>query len=428
MNIRYYVEKHHARPRRGRRIKTALFAIVLSVAALPVLGLDLDGSLGGSYKSYFTGIYDAAFDGKSAGAAASLLRLNGSLYPADWLSLEAAYLLSPEIGGDTVEQTLGASSPGLGAEYRVIDPRRRLLPGSADNVENAALYHEIDRAMATLRFSFADLSVGRQAIAWGTARVVNPTDIIVPYRFTALDTEYRKGVDAVRFRAPLGSFSELDLGAVFGEDFQFERSAFFARGRLYVLQTDVSVLSMVFRENLLWGLSLSRAIGENGAWLEAAYVLPDAVDPPDDLYANDYVSLSVGVDRNIVADLYAYLEYHFNSAGEADPDDYLEAGGTPAYTEGNLYLLGRHYVGVGGTYNVSPLLPASALVLVNLNDLSVELSLSAEYNFKENVYVGGGVFLGLGPEPETLGGVPIRYRSEFGAYPQVIYTEVKLYF
>ncbi len=69
-----------------------------------------------------------------------------------------------------------------------------------------------------------------------------------------------------------------------------------------------------------------------------------------------------------------------------------------------------------------------ALVVINLTDASGELTLSAEYNSKENVYLSGGMLLGVGPVPETAGGVPTRYRSAFGAYPQTFYVQVKLYF
>ena len=91
-------------------------------------------------------------------------------------------------------------------------------------------------------------------------------------------------------------------------------------------------------------------------------------------------------------------------------------------------LVGRHYLAVGGTNTAVPLLPMDALVVINLTDGSGELTLSAEYDFKENVYLSGGLLLGVGPEPETAGGVPTRYRAEFGVYPQTFYAQVKLYF
>ena len=53
-----------------------------------------------------------------------------------------------------------------------------------------------------------------QAIAWGSAFVINPTDVIAPYVYNALDQEERYGVDALRVRVPTGALSETDLGYV----------------------------------------------------------------------------------------------------------------------------------------------------------------------------------------------------------------------
>ena len=137
--------------------------------------------------------------------------------------------------------------------------------------------------------------------------------------------------------------------------------------------------------------------------------------------------LSLGLDYNFSDGLYGYLEYHFNSPGAADAQDYLQAASGPAYSEGGDYLLGRHYLGLGATYSITPLLPASAELLVNLNDLSAVLSMSLEYNVRENIYIGGGCTLGLGRNP-LLNNGDIEYRSEFGAYPNLFYTVVKAYF
>jgi hypothetical protein len=184
----------------------------------------------------------------------------------------------------------------------------------------------------------------------------------------------------------------------------------------------------VFRQNLLVGLDLARAIGGAGVWVQGAYVAPGIADASGVERGGDYFGLSAGCDYSLAANLYAYLEYDFNSAGRDRPQDYLASLAEPAHTEGNVYLLGRHYLGIGGTYNIGPLLPLSLLLMVNLSDLSAEGTLSLEYNFKENVYIAGGFLVGLGAAPELSGGTLVAYRSEFGAYPFVVYAAVKVYF
>ena len=388
----------------------------------------IDGSVSANFKSLFYLLYDADYQEGTSGIASNAVRLEGSLYPAEGLGVEADYRLFAEVRGTSFAAGATTSPITPGGAYRVIDVREQAFPPESADADNAAVYQDLDRLFATVSVPFADIYLGRQAISWGAARVVRPTDVIVPFSFTAVDTEYRPGVDALRLRVPVGGFNEIDSGAIFGEDFEPEKSAYYLRPSFYLWDTDISLVGMLFRENLLTGFSASRAIGEAGAWFEAAYVVPDLVNVPADPYAEDYLSLSVGADRNLAADVYGYLEYHFNSAGTIETGDYLSSATGPAYSEGNVYLLGQHYLAAGGTYTAAPLLPIDALVVVNLTDGSGEITVSADYNFKENVYIGGGMLLGIGPEPETLGGVPVEYASEFGAYPQVFYTQVRMYF
>lgn len=119
-------------------------------------------------------------------------------------------------------------------------------------------------------------------------------------------------------------------------------------------------------------------------------------------------------------------------AMENDPSDYLDLvlhpENHPAYSQGNVYLLGRHYLSLGGTYTALPLMPIAFLLMVNMNDFSADLSISADYNIKENIYIEGGFFLGIGPGPDLQDGQPTRYKSEFGAYPDAFYTAEKVYF
>lgn len=418
----------------GRRTlsRLRLFVAFSAAAAFALLGAPVhgfDASLGGSYKTYTGWLYDPIWQGDSYGLATGILRLKADLYPAKWFSAELAYVLNPEIRPGTLQGSSIFFDGGSG-QYRVIDLRPRLLPWSSADANNIGLYNDLDRAVITLNLPFADVSLGRQAVAWGSARIVNPTDVIVPRRFSAVESEYRRGVDALRIRIPFGSMNEWDIGYIFGEDFRFDRSAAFARLKLYLFQTDVSVLAMLFREDLMVGLDLARAIGNAGAWLETAYVVPDlpSLGTAGEAWDQDYLRLSAGVDYNFSGGLYTYLEAHYNSPGALAAADYAQLQDDPAYTDGGDYLLGRYYLGLGATYPVSPLLPVSALVLVNLTDPSAVISLSVEYNIKENVYWEGGCTFGLGRNPVLAGFDLAEYRSEFGVYPNTVYTAVKLYF
>jgi hypothetical protein len=80
---------------------------------------------------------------------------------------------------------------------------------------------------------------------------------------------------------------------------------------------------------------------------------------------------------------------------------------------------------LGATYQVSLLIPFTGMIIVNMTDGSVILSPGLEYNIAENIYLSAGAFVGIGKHPDIF---PARYRSEFGAYPTMIYTSFRIYF
>jgi len=365
------------------------------------------------------------------GLSQTRLRLSLSYTPSACVSFLVAYDISPRIQDPFFFKSSPFVAAPAAGNYRVADLRSPLVPGPDDPTGSFGLYQNLDRLSVTIKMSFGDLIIGRQPVAWGSGRVTNPTDIIAPFSFHELDKEERFGVDAVRMKIPLGTLSELDMGYVFGQDLEFNRSAFFLRTKVNVLKTDVSVLLLGFQEDVLLGLDVARSLGGSGVWLEAAYVFPGALNDTQPKAA-DYARLTAGIDRSLSSRLYGFLEYHFSSAGASDPADYLGLFSQPAYVRGAVYLMGRHYISAGMTYQISPLIPFTGLVIWNVLDGSLALSPQAEYNVAENVYIGGGAYLGVGRRPGTSLFVepPLvpDLRSEFGSYPDFAFISFRFYF
>ncbi len=366
------------------------------------------------------------------GQSITTLRLNLKYAPTDKISVLAAYSASPRIQDPLFFQGSAFSVALATGNYRLTDFRTPLIPAPGRPVGSFGLYGNLDRLSVSFKLRFGDLILGRQPVAWGSGKITNPTDIIAPFNFYDLDKEERFGVDAVRLRVPLGRLSELDTGWVFGKDARFDRSAFFLRTKVHVLKTDLSLLAVGFQRDLLVGLDLARSVGGSGVWLEAAYVQPGALSAGSALARPPaYGRLTAGVDRSLGGKVYAYLEYHFNAAGASGPARYAALFATPAYTRGTVYLLGRHYVSAGATYQASGLLTLSGLVIGNATDGSLAVSPQADYNIAQNIYLGGGVYLGLGRRPLTPlfgGALPPSLRSEFGSYPDFAHLSFRVYF
>jgi len=429
--------------RRGAAGTLALAAVAAGglLAICGPAGASETFSLGGYYKNFST-VLDfpdlvlpppSNTDVPLLGAVSNRLRLQARWRPLDRLTLTAAYNLVPRVQDRRLFDTdLFATGIDPG-RYRVTDLRARLYPKDKGDVASFAVYQDLDRLLLTVTMPRFDLTVGRQPIAWGSAHAVNPTDVIAPYTFNELDTEDRVGVDAVRLRYPLGFMGELDIGYVGGEDLAFEKSAFFLRGRYYAFRTDFAALLVGFREHLLVGVDVTRAVGGAGAWVEGAYVITDALADSGRDSGHDYLRASVGLDYSLGPNTYAFLEYHLSTAGALDAGDYYAVSSTPAYTDGAVYLLGRHYAIPGVSYQITPLVTASGEALVNLTDWSVLIGPAAEYNVAKDVYLAIGAFVGFGKEPEHLpgagsGGIPMEFNSEFGTYADLYYVSFRVYF
>ncbi len=414
----------------------ALFFIFTSIPLYPESPLLVTG-----YFKNFSVIFNfpqvendpvGLFPGQPVGMVNNRLRLNLNYQANKTLSFAFSYSLSFRIQ----DNYLFSQKPVVtGVElfrYRFDDLRLQLYPSREKQPTSFALFQNLDRAYCTVKTGPADIYLGRQAIAWGSARVLNPTDVIAPFTFDELDTEDRIGVDALRIRIPLGFMGEIDSGWVFGEDFRFSRSAAFIRGKFYIARTDVSLLLLNFQENLLVGWDLARSIGGAGFWLEGAYVLVKAFKEDFPGRKQNYLRFTTGLDYSFSSKIYGFLEYHYSGAGVYEPGDYLENISRPGVAEGSVYLMGKHYLAPGLSWQITPLLTLSGQALLNLTDSSCFIAPSLDYNIAENIYLAGGAFIGAGKKPaltfKSTGLSELVYSSEFGGYPDIFFTSFRIYF
>jgi len=340
------------------------------------------------------------------------LKLSGELTAR--LHAELAYELAPVWRENTPLPMY--TMPYQGFSYRAGDLDGTLYPGDPGPFETFEVKQNLDRAFITYSGGSFDLSLGRQPVAFGSARAVNPTDVLAPYPLNTIAKEERIGVDALRLKVPLGQMSELDTGAIFGDDFRTTKSAAYIRLKGYALGTDISLMAMRFRDYSLYGLDLARSIGGAGTWLEAAHVFTNT---PGD----DYLSITAGAEYLFTDEVYGHIEYHRNGAGTTEKSLYVLNALKGAYTDGGVYLMGMNYLAPGINYQATPLLGISLSVMYNMDDRSALISPSVEYNAAEDVYIGMGGFSGTGASGTFPG-----QGSEFGSYADLWYTSFSYYF
>ena len=381
--------------------------------------------IGGYYKNFFTAFNSPFPDAPVIGVVVNRLRLNLSYAPADSLSFAFAYDFAPRVQDPLLFSQSPIAVGTASSRYRVADLDSPLYPRTDEPVGSVGIYHNLDRASVQFSTDFADFSIGRDAIAWGSARIINPTDIIAPYTYDQLDTEDRVGVDTIRVRIPIGAMGEVDTGYIFGNNFNFGKSAVFLRTQLNAVETDFSILLMEFQRDLLIGLDITRGIGGAGFWLETAYVFTTPFDDLPDA-ADNYLRTSVGLDYSFGGETYTFIEYHFNGAGAKNPENFLTNLEQPAYTRGGVYLLGTHYLAPGITHQLTPLISFSGQMLFNLSDPSTWIAPQIAYNVAEDIHLSVGGFISVGKRPKN--GDSTQFQSEFGSYPNLLFSSFRVYF
>ncbi|MYF98027.1 hypothetical protein F4212_02660 [Candidatus Poribacteria bacterium] len=378
----------------------------------------------GYYNNFFTTIDSPLPDTPMMGVVANRLRLNLSYAATESFSFAIAYDFSPRIQDPSLFTESPIAVGIASSRYRVADFDSLLYPDDNEQVGSVGIYHNLDRASVQISTDYADISIGRDAIAWGSARIINPTDVVAPFNYDQLDTEDRVGVDAVRVRIPVGVLGEVDTGYIFGTDFDFNKSAIYLRTLFNTLETDYSIGLIEYQNDLLFGLDIARGIGGAGFWFEMSYVLAEAFDGIDS--KNNYIRTSVGLDYSFGGETYTFVEYHYNGAGTEKPDNYLDNLNHSAYTRGGVYLLGVHYLAPGLTHQLTPLTSISGQMLFNLSDLSTWFAPQLAYNIAEDIHISVGGFISLGKQPKNDD--PTQFQSEFGSYPNLFFTSFRVYY
>ncbi len=220
---------------------------------------------------------------------------------------------------DEVERTIDESDVGplldvFGCAWPE-PPRNQLL-----GIDGIADWLTIERLYLDAYLPQADIRVGRQAVQWGSALLVNPTDPFPEVLFTE-PWRFRAGVNATRVTVPLGDHqAQLFLGA--DDAFTAVRAA--GRATVRAAGTDFSVVAAHRGETgeELVGIDVRGTLGV-GFWGEAALHVPEGTEVWEE------VALGVDYSFPVMELLVVAAQYYRRGAGSAEVDP-LGAVGTLA--------------------------------------------------------------------------------------------------
>jgi hypothetical protein len=311
---------------------------------------------------------------------------------------------SPVIGVRTgVDQAAGE---GLPLSVALVDESRLMLGARFDR---ASLRWDVKRLRMTL---------GRQPISFGKGRLFTPLDLVSPFSPNTLDTSYKPGVDALRFDLFRGVSGRVTVAAAYLDDWTLEGSALVANAKGSVGDWELEGFAgSLYGESVLGGSAFYNA-GKLGYFGDINITL--AEDDP-------FVRAVMGTQFKPTAKSMISTEVYYQSLGSDEPKDYRRQYSNPRYARGELWLAGKLYAGIGGQYELTPLLHLGGALIANPLDRSFLLMPSLAWNAAENASASVGFMLGLGERPEITGFLP-TLKSEFGTLPNIAFVSGRFFF
>ncbi len=306
------------------------------------------------------------------------------------LSLEASYEHTLTVSQRRLSGGLGLGSVPSGGEW--FD-----LGGTIADEEHVQWRHRFDR----LNVGFSPgqgmaLSVGRQAVSWGTTLFLTPADPFLPFSPSDPFRQFRGGIDAGRLRLYPGPLSSLDLVVRPTDTALGEELTALLRGLTTWKNWELSGWGGTLYGDRAGALGAAGGIGVWAVRVEAVI---------REIRGRVVGRGSIGLDRLLQIggrDLSILLEYQRDGLAAAGPEHYLAILQSPEFRRGELQVLGRDEAVFQATYQLHPLWSVFGLWLVNLNDRSALISPGFGYSASNAVSISGGVYVGVGESASTL--------------------------
>jgi hypothetical protein len=368
----------------------------------------------------------------------TLLRLNAAGRPADNWAYEIHLVQSHTYTSASVGP--GSFIPGLhggAVRYRALDATTTWL---SEDHNAAALW--LDRFNVKVTMPRADITVGRQAISFGKTYFWNPLDVFLPFDPNQFDRDYKAGVDALRVDLPFASLSGLNLVGALGREItaagtyadggdtwhtSWFGSALLARLFMHLYGWDVSAQAGKIYGGYQIGGGLVGEIGPLETRAEATYFWAqhsNPLPPPiNGRLVEDNGLAVVGVGHRFESSFTVEAEHFYNGAG--DPDNLTLA--LLRLETGAALNLSHEISGLLLSYEILPILLGQVTALYSWSDNSFELQPTLSLSTGDNSEWLLGMNLNRGERPEAGSPLP-QLRSEFGSYPDLFFTEFKLYF
>lgn len=366
-------------------------------------------------------------------------RLVGSLYAGDFtfevhpqLTMQPGNMAG---GGLTLNQT------GVGL------PEAVDLSWEAVEDDGLEVQLRADRLLVTHERGPVRTTLGRQAVTFGHGLFFTPMDLVNPFFPTAVDQEYKPGVDAARIDTYWGMAGQLTLVSAYQGDWDLPGMVHAAYAQTTVGLWDVGFFGGAVHGDLVGGLSTAGSAGPVSLHADVTVTGPESlVDEEARLAPDDdpFVRAVVGASGNVTGGTSVSVELYHQSNGESRPARYLDFYASDRFSRGELWLAGRSYAGLSVNQEIVPVLSSGLFAIVNLEDPSALVGPTLAWSVSDEVSAGLGGYIGLGERSDPYqvedhasglealvaagDAVDGLVRSEFGLVPVVAFANMQAHF
>ncbi|MDX1381545.1 MAG: hypothetical protein R3233_10510 [Xanthomonadales bacterium] len=368
--------------------------------------------------------------GRSARELDLEARLKLAMASGPWdFQADAQFLV---LHGDELE--LADALPGSALPLkRVIGDDRRwwnLTHSFGDG--RTAFVQRLDRLNVGYTTARSSWRFGRQAISWGNGLLFNPADVFNPFDPAAVDTEYKTGDDMLYGQYLFGDGSDLQGVAVVRRDpgtgaTEADQSSLAFKYHGFLGTNEYDFLAARHYGDGLLGVGGSVGIG--GAVLRGDLTWTDA-DREEVISAVASLGYSWTWGGHNVNGV---LEYYHNGFGQHAGDYALaDLARNPdllsRLERGELYTLGRDYLGASATIEATPLLLVTPNLFVNLQDPSALAQLVVQWDLAQEALLLCAVNLPLGPGGSEYGGIEAPMDGRYFSTGLSLFAQLAWYF
>lgn len=291
----------------------------------------------------------------------------------------------------------------------VDEQRYWALQGNSIDTNDVYGTSELYRGTVQLSHNDLDLRVGRQQINWASALIWNPLDRFNPLNPLQLERYERQGVDAILLDYNIQELSRLSL--VYSQQRQPSDNSAALRFKSNQYDIDYSLIAGAFLDEDKLGFGLASQMGLIG--LRAEFVWSDPKDNAKD--TESYVETVISADYTNQIGIKFVLEGYFNGDGVTDTTQYQFS----QILVGEKLGLAKHYLGGIISKELTPLLELELLAISNLDDHSLFISPTLNYDLPsfDDVYLKLGAQLFKGAAG-----------TEYASYENLYYGELTYYF